>query len=87
MPRGGCVAVTMLDTRGERCPLPVLRTEKALDGLSMGAQLVVLATDPVARLDIALYCRRNGHSCAVQEADDGLTFTIVKGASAEPVEV
>ncbi len=75
-------ADTLLDARGEKCPLPVLRTEKRLAALPPGAVLVVLATDPMAGLDIPLYCRQHQHACTLATEGDVLRLTIVKaGAS------
>lgn len=68
-----------LDARGLKCPLPVLRMEKRLAALSTGAKLVILATDPMAKIDIPLYCRQHGHACALSEAEGALRFEIVKG--------
>ncbi|WP_323012827.1 sulfurtransferase TusA family protein [Devosia sp.] len=68
-----------LDARGLKCPLPVLRMEKRLASLPAGATLVILATDPMARIDIPLYCRQNGHGCTHAEADGATRFEIVKG--------
>jgi tRNA 2-thiouridine synthesizing protein A len=70
-------AVTV-DARGLKCPLPVLKAEKALEGLPPGAELVVLATDPMAKVDIPLYCRQKGHACTVGTDAGVLRFTIVK---------
>jgi tRNA 2-thiouridine synthesizing protein A len=67
-----------LDARGLRCPLPVLKTEKRLAGMQAGDVLVVLATDPMAKIDIPLYCRQNLHSCEVTEASGVLRFEIRK---------
>lgn len=67
-----------LDCRGLKCPLPVLKTEKALAGLPSGATLVVLATDPIAKVDIPLYCLQNGHACDTATDGDVLRFTITK---------
>ncbi|WP_248305171.1 sulfurtransferase TusA family protein [Devosia sp. 1566] len=69
---------TLIDARGLKCPLPVLQTEKRLAQLPAGARLVVLATDPMARIDIPLYCRQNGHDCAVTDAGDHLRFELVR---------
>ncbi len=69
---------TLLDCRGLRCPLPVLKMEKALPRLAPGATLVVLATDPMAKIDIPLYCRQHEHGCAVTSENDVLRFEIVK---------
>jgi tRNA 2-thiouridine synthesizing protein A len=68
-----------IDARGLKCPLPVLKMEKRLAVLPPGARLIVLATDPMAKIDIPLYCRQNGHDCAVSTVDDVLQFAIVRG--------
>lgn len=68
-----------LDARGLKCPLPVLRMEKRLAAVPPGARLVILATDPMARIDIPLYCRQNGHGCTQAETDGAMRFEIVKG--------
>ena len=69
----------IIDARNLRCPLPVLKLEKRLDALSAGAAVVVLATDPVAKIDVPLFCHQNGHSCTVEAGDDALSFRVVKG--------
>lgn len=51
----------LLDCRGELCPLPVARTRIALRRLGAGAALRVWCTDPMAPLDIAALCAREGH--------------------------
>ena len=75
------LADEVLDARGLRCPLPVLKMEKRLAQLTGGARLVVLATDPIAKIDIPLYCTQNGHRCETVSGDDGLRFTIVKSTT------
>jgi tRNA 2-thiouridine synthesizing protein A len=40
------------DLRGLKCPLPVLRTGKALAGMAPGDVLIVSCTDPLAGIDI-----------------------------------
>lgn len=67
----------VLDARGLKCPMPVLKAEKRLAALAAGATLVVLATDDMARIDIPLYCRQHGHHCAVSRDGDVLRFEIV----------
>lgn len=74
MPTDGVV-----DARAQKCPLPVLKAEKALAALAPGATLTVLATDPMAKVDIPLYCTQKGHACVTTEAGGVLTFRIVKG--------
>ena len=69
----------VIDARGLKCPLPVLKMEKRLAGLPPGASLVVLATDPMAKVDIPLFCKQKGHDCTVTTDGDVLHFAIVKG--------
>lgn len=71
-------AALLVDARGLKCPLPVLKVEKLLDLLPRGAQLVVLATDPMAKVDIPLFCQRHGHSCATTTEGEVLRFAIGK---------
>lgn len=78
----GCWCLTtdaeIVDCRGLKCPLPVLRMEKRLSQLAAGASFVVLATDPIAKIDIPLFCRQNGHDCVVSAEADVLRFRIAK---------
>ena len=69
----------LIDCRGLRCPLPVLKLEKRLGQLPAGATLVILATDPMAKIDIPLHCRQNGHECVVTTEGDVMRFEVVKG--------
>jgi tRNA 2-thiouridine synthesizing protein A len=59
----------LVDARGLRCPLPLIRARQALAGLAPGDTLVVLATDREAPIDLAALaadagrgfeCRRDG---------------------------
>jgi tRNA 2-thiouridine synthesizing protein A len=75
---GALRVAAVVDARGLKCPLPVLKTEKALAGLKPGATLTVLATDPIAKLDIPLLCRQAGHQCTLSVEGEVLRFMIVK---------
>ena len=66
----------IIDARGLKCPLPVLKAEKALERLKPGATLVVLATDPMAKVDIPLFCRKLGYPCEISTEGDVLRFEI-----------
>lgn len=68
----------VIDARGLKCPLPVLRMEKKLADTRAGSTLIVLATDPMAKIDIPLYCRQHGHRFTLAEADGVMHFEIVK---------
>jgi len=51
----------ILDARGLNCPLPILRTRKALNTLTTGQTLQVIATDAGAVKDISAFCAQTGN--------------------------
>jgi len=63
---------TTLDLRGLRCPLPALKTRKALTRLAAGDQLVVECTDPLSTLDIPNLINQTGDVLEDQQAEPGL---------------
>lgn len=74
---------TDLDLSGLKCPLPVLRTAKALRGLPEGARLRVTCTDPMAAIDIPNLVRETGDRLDAAEREGPLLrFTIRRGAAA-----
>ncbi len=71
---------TQLDARGLLCPLPVLKARKALKPLPEGAELLLLADDPAAVIDVPHFCTEAGHTLLEQaEAGAHLEFRIRKG--------
>ena len=72
----------VLDTKGLKCPLPVLKARKAMRDVPPGGVLRVLATDPGAAKDFAHFCVTTGHVLlASSEAGGILTFDIKKSGS------
>lgn len=72
---------TLLDLKGLKCPLPVLKARKAMSKLPAGDRLVVLTTDPMAEIDIPHFCQENGHTLVASERTDfGHRFLLAKGA-------
>lgn len=70
---------TVLDLAGLKCPLPALKTRKALAGLQAGDVLVVTSTDPLAGIDIPNLIRETGDVLRDQEKTGAsLVFTIEK---------
>jgi tRNA 2-thiouridine synthesizing protein A len=69
-----------LDTSGLACPLPVLKARKALLGMAPGQRLIVIATDPMAAIDLPHFCNESGHRLIAQ-AQDGvaLRFLVERG--------
>lgn len=70
-----------LDLSGLKCPLPVLRANKALRGLTAGAVIEVTADDPASAKDFPVYCGTAGHKLlAVEPGENGrFLFRIRKG--------
>jgi tRNA 2-thiouridine synthesizing protein A len=68
------------DLRGLKCPLPVLRTRKALSGLQPGDVLLVSCTDPLAAIDIPNLLRETGDTLEGTSSEAPVvTFRIRKG--------
>ena len=68
-----------LDARGLNCPLPILRTKKALTVMQSGQVLKVLATDPGAVKDFQTFSRQTGHDLLSHaEANKEFTFFMRK---------
>lgn len=66
-----------LDTRGLNCPLPILRTKKALNDLQSGQVLKVVATDPGSVKDFEAFSRQTGHQLLSHgEANKEFTFYV-----------
>ncbi len=61
-----------LDCRNMQCPMPVIKTKKALKLLNSGDILKVVATDPGSVLDMASLSRQIGHQIIEQSDADGL---------------
>lgn len=60
-----------LDARGLNCPLPILRTKKAMATLQSGDILSVTATDPGSLKDLDSFCSQTGHEMLSSEQIDG----------------
>ncbi|MFN4173197.1 MAG: sulfurtransferase TusA family protein [Pseudorhodobacter sp.] len=50
-----------VDAAGLLCPLPVLKARKRLLPMATGTVLRLIATDPVAVVDVPHFCREAGH--------------------------
>lgn len=63
------MTTTTLDLTGLKCPLPALKTRKALGNLQPGDRLEVRCTDPLALLDIPHLVNEMGHRLDSTERD------------------
>ena len=62
-----------LDVKGLNCPLPILRTKKALSEMSSGQVLRVVATDPGAVKDFHAFARQTGNEL-LSSSEVGVVF-------------
>lgn len=67
-----------LDAKGLSCPLPVLRTKKALNELASGQVLKILATDPGSVNDMQAFSRQTGHALLSSSEEDGAFIFYIK---------
>ncbi len=76
------MTVTALDLSGLKCPLPALKTRKALQRLAPGERLVVTCTDPMAAIDIPHLIGETGDELEEHKATGtALVFQIRKKAA------
>ncbi|WP_282607271.1 sulfurtransferase TusA family protein [Pelagibius sp. Alg239-R121] len=74
------MSAIQLDTKGLKCPLPVLRARKAMKPMAAGEILEVEATDPSSVQDFKAFCETTGDALLeTQEADGVYSFRIRKG--------
>jgi tRNA 2-thiouridine synthesizing protein A len=57
----------VLDVKGLSCPMPVVRTRKAIDGIAVGQVLEVVATDPGSMADFRAWAKHTGHELLLAE--------------------
>lgn len=68
-----------LDARGLNCPLPILRAKKALNDLSGGQTLRIIATDPGSVKDFQAFAKQTGNELLESgEANGEFLFLIKK---------
>ena len=71
---------TVLDTKGLRCPLPVLRARKAMKSIEAGSVLEVHATDPSSVQDFRNYCETTGDDLLESREEDGVFIFQIRKA-------
>jgi tRNA 2-thiouridine synthesizing protein A len=68
-----------LDCSGMACPMPILKTKKAVDTLQTGQVLKMIATDPGSLPDVQAWSSKTGHELVAHEKDgDKFVFFIKK---------
>ena len=61
----------ILDTSGELCPMPVIKAKMAIDRLTPGQVLQVIATDPGSKSDFPGWANSTGNSILETAEDQG----------------
>jgi tRNA 2-thiouridine synthesizing protein A len=70
----------VLDAKGLACPMPIVKTKKAINELNAGEVLEVHATDKGAKADLSAWAKSGGHDLLQDTEEDGvLKFWIKKG--------
>jgi tRNA 2-thiouridine synthesizing protein A len=71
------MADQVLDASGLNCPMPILKTKKALNKMSAGQVLEVISTDAGSVKDIEAFCNQTGNILvAMSEVEGKYLFTI-----------
>lgn len=74
------MTTTKLDLTGLKCPLPALKTRKALNSLAPGNRLEVHCTDPLAVIDIPALIQATGDRVDIIERDGSRTVFVIEKA-------
>lgn len=69
-----------LDARGLNCPLPILRTKKALAQMETGENLELVSTDPGSVKDIDSFCNQTGNVLVENSNSDGEFKFVIRKA-------
>ncbi|NDV85332.1 response regulator SirA [Aurantimonas aggregata] len=72
------MTTTILDLSGLKCPLPALKTRKALGALQPGDRLEVRCTDPLALLDIPHLVSEMAHRLESTERDGERSVFVIE---------
>ncbi len=68
-----------VDASDLACPMPIIKTKKALDGMKVGEVLKMISTDPGSVNDIKAWTGKTGHELiGHEESDDQYIFYIRK---------
>ncbi|QPC45698.1 sulfurtransferase TusA family protein [Mangrovibacillus cuniculi] len=69
----------VLDAKGLACPMPIVRTKKAMNELATGDVLEVHATDKGAKADMSAWAKSGGHEILQVEEGEVIKIWIKKG--------
>ena len=67
-----------VDARGLNCPLPILRTKKALNDMTSGQVIRITATDPASVRDFQAFCRQTGNELVEHGEANGAFWFVLR---------
>ena len=80
-------ANVILDAKGLACPMPIVKTKKALNGLEAGQVLEVQATDKGSKADLKAWAQSTGHQyLGTLEEGEVLMHYLRKSSNDESIE-
>jgi tRNA 2-thiouridine synthesizing protein A len=68
----------VLDCSGLACPMPIIKTRKAIDGMLVGQVLKMIATDPGSTPDVEAWSKKTGHELLSSEQAGGKFIFYIK---------
>lgn len=66
------MADKVLDVKGLKCPMPVIKAKKAIEEIAVGQVLEVVATDPGSMADFRAWTKNTGHELVAAEESGGV---------------
>jgi len=70
----------VVDAKGLACPMPIVKTKKAMNELESGQVLEIHTTDKGAKNDLTAWAKSGGHALLNHEEENNvLKFWIKKG--------
>ena len=70
--------MTEVDARGLSCPMPVIKTKKAIES-SECEPIVVIVNDGTARNNVTRLAKSKGYNITVEEKGEDFYLTLTKG--------
>jgi len=67
------------DARGLNCPMPLVMAKTAMETVPAGEDLVVLATDPEAGIDLAAWAADRGYPLTERAAEGWTEYVLRNG--------
>jgi len=70
--------ILTVDCKQMSCPLPILKTKNAINGMEVGETMEMIATDPGSVADMDAWARQTGHELVYSEQEDKEYYYYIK---------